>query len=232
MVGPLILGPAMLGVCSTWASAMTLMATPVASATVLVIASLIICSVAIVCFILLLVFICFSAFTTFLLLTPCYKIVPYYDDNAVHMLDSYIYYLCIVKLVPIIICASTYIHNKCSLLLTHNWLWYVCCKGCASLNSLIINIATLQRNGSPSQSPTRQQIPSKVLSTSKTPTENQQKATPIHGKIHCVERPSEEGAPLDWEMELCGCSSHVWGLRSLLNTHKATPIHSKVHRRN
>ena len=34
----------------------------------------------------------------------------------------------------------------------------------------------------------------------------------------CVERPSEEGAPLGWGIELCGSSSCVWGLRSLLNT--------------
>ena len=31
--------------------------------------------------------------------------------------------------------------------------------------------------------------------------------------IFCVERPSEEGAPLGGGMELCGCSSCVWGLR-------------------
>ena len=36
--------------------------------------------------------------------------------------------------------------------------------------------------------------------------------------VFCVERPSEEGAPLGWGIELCGSSSCVGGLRSLLNT--------------
>ena len=36
--------------------------------------------------------------------------------------------------------------------------------------------------------------------------------------VFCVERPSEEGAPLDWGMELCRISSCMGGLRSLLNT--------------
>ena len=67
--------------------------------------------------------------------------MPYYDDNAIYMLYYYIYYLCIVKLV-IITSSSAYIHNKCHLLLTHDWLQYVCCIGFASHNSPIINIAT------------------------------------------------------------------------------------------
>ena len=33
-----------------------------------------------------------------------------------------------------------------------------------------------------------------------------------------VERPSEEDAPLGWGVELCGSSSCLEGLRSLLNT--------------
>ena len=36
--------------------------------------------------------------------------------------------------------------------------------------------------------------------------------------VFCVERPSEEGAPLDGGIELCGSSSCLGGLRSLLNT--------------
>ena len=36
--------------------------------------------------------------------------------------------------------------------------------------------------------------------------------------VFCVERPSEEGAPLGWGIELCGSSSCLEGLRSLLNT--------------
>ena len=36
--------------------------------------------------------------------------------------------------------------------------------------------------------------------------------------VFCVERPSEEGVFLGWGTELCGSSSCVWGLRSLLNT--------------
>ena len=36
--------------------------------------------------------------------------------------------------------------------------------------------------------------------------------------VFCAERPSEEGAPLGWGIELCGSSSHLEGLRSLLNT--------------
>ena len=51
----------------------------------------------------------------------CYEIMPYYDDNTVYMLDSCIYYWCMVKLVPIITSASAYIHDKCHLLLTHDW---------------------------------------------------------------------------------------------------------------
>ena len=34
----------------------------------------------------------------------------------------------------------------------------------------------------------------------------------------CVERPSKEGAPLGWGIELCGSSSCLGGLRCLLNT--------------
>ena len=36
--------------------------------------------------------------------------------------------------------------------------------------------------------------------------------------VFCVKRPSEEGAPLGWGIELCGSSSFLGGLRSLLNT--------------
>ena len=36
--------------------------------------------------------------------------------------------------------------------------------------------------------------------------------------VFCVERPSEEGAPHGWGIELCGSSSCLEGLRSLLNT--------------
>ena len=36
--------------------------------------------------------------------------------------------------------------------------------------------------------------------------------------VFCVERPSEEAAPLGWGIELCGSSSYVGVLRSLLNT--------------
>ena len=36
--------------------------------------------------------------------------------------------------------------------------------------------------------------------------------------IFCVEKPREEGAPLGREIELCGSSSCLGGLRSLLNT--------------
>ena len=36
--------------------------------------------------------------------------------------------------------------------------------------------------------------------------------------VFCVERPSEEGAPLGWGIELCESSSCLEGLRSLLNT--------------
>ena len=36
--------------------------------------------------------------------------------------------------------------------------------------------------------------------------------------VFCVERPSEEGAPLGGGIELCGSSSYLRGLRSLLNT--------------
>ena len=36
--------------------------------------------------------------------------------------------------------------------------------------------------------------------------------------VFCVERPSEEGAPLGWGIELCGSSSCPGGLRNLLNT--------------
>ena len=36
--------------------------------------------------------------------------------------------------------------------------------------------------------------------------------------VFCVERPSEEGAPLGGGIELCGSSSYVGGLRSLLTT--------------
>ena len=36
--------------------------------------------------------------------------------------------------------------------------------------------------------------------------------------VFCVERPSEEGVPLGWGIELCGSSCCLGGLRSLLNT--------------
>ena len=36
--------------------------------------------------------------------------------------------------------------------------------------------------------------------------------------VFCVERPSEEGVPLDGGIELCGSSNYLEGLRSLLNT--------------
>ena len=36
--------------------------------------------------------------------------------------------------------------------------------------------------------------------------------------VFCVERPSKEGAPLGWGIELCGSFSCLGGLRSLLNT--------------
>ena len=36
--------------------------------------------------------------------------------------------------------------------------------------------------------------------------------------VFCVERPSEEGAPLSGGIELCESSSCVGNLRSLLNT--------------
>ena len=36
--------------------------------------------------------------------------------------------------------------------------------------------------------------------------------------VFCVERSSQEGAPLVWGIELWGSSSCLWGLRSLLNT--------------
>ena len=36
--------------------------------------------------------------------------------------------------------------------------------------------------------------------------------------VFCAERPSKEGAPLGGGIELCGGSSCLWGLRSLLNT--------------
>ena len=42
----------------------------------------------------------------------------------------------------------------------------------------------LAKNGSPSQSPTRQPLPNIILSTRQTPTENQQKAKPIHRKVY------------------------------------------------
>ena len=42
----------------------------------------------------------------------------------------------------------------------------------------------LHLNGSPSQSPKRQPLPSTVLSTRQTPTENQQKTKPIHRKVY------------------------------------------------
>ena len=38
--------------------------------------------------------------------------------------------------------------------------------------------------------------------------------------VFSVERPSEEGAPLGCEIELCGSSSCLGGLRSLLNTER------------
>ena len=36
--------------------------------------------------------------------------------------------------------------------------------------------------------------------------------------VFCVEKPSEEGAPLGWGIELCGSSNCLGGLRSLLDT--------------
>ena len=36
--------------------------------------------------------------------------------------------------------------------------------------------------------------------------------------VFCVKRPSNEGAPLGWGIEICGRSSCQGGLRSLLNT--------------
>ena len=36
--------------------------------------------------------------------------------------------------------------------------------------------------------------------------------------VFCVEIPSEEGAPIEWGIELCGSSSCLEGLKSLLNT--------------
>ena len=36
--------------------------------------------------------------------------------------------------------------------------------------------------------------------------------------VFCVVRPSEEGAPLGWGIELCGSSSCLGHLKSLLNT--------------
>ena len=36
--------------------------------------------------------------------------------------------------------------------------------------------------------------------------------------VFCVERPSKEGVPCGWGIEICGCSSCMWGLRSLLST--------------
>ena len=36
--------------------------------------------------------------------------------------------------------------------------------------------------------------------------------------VYGVERPSEEGAPLGWGIELCESSSYLEGLRSLLKT--------------
>ena len=36
--------------------------------------------------------------------------------------------------------------------------------------------------------------------------------------VFCVERPSQEGAPLGWGIELCGSTSCLGGLRHLLNT--------------
>ena len=36
--------------------------------------------------------------------------------------------------------------------------------------------------------------------------------------VFCVERPSKEGFPFRWGIELCGSSSCLGGLRSMLNT--------------
>ena len=36
--------------------------------------------------------------------------------------------------------------------------------------------------------------------------------------VFCVERPSEDGASIGWGIELCGSSSCLGDLRSLLNT--------------
>ena len=52
------------------------------------------------------------------------------------------------------------------------------------LNNYVLHLNSCKGNGSPSQSPTRQPLPNTVLSTRQTPTENQQKAKPIHSKVH------------------------------------------------
>ena len=127
---------------------MACMAILVASATALVIASLIIFSVAIVCFIF--YFFIYLLLLHFLLLTPWYEIMPCYDDNTVHMLDLHL--LSVHSYTSsIITSAVAYVNNKHHPLLTHDWLQYACCIGCASRNSPNINITT----ATPYQAPLR-----------------------------------------------------------------------------
>ena len=42
--------------------------------------------------------------------------------------------------------------------------------------------------------------------------------------VFCIERPSKEDAPLGWEIELCGSSSCLGALGSLLNTEGILPL--------
>ena len=69
--------------------------------------------------------------------------MPYYGDNTMFILYYYIYSQCMVELLPIITSASAYIQNKCHLLLTCDWLQYLCYIGRASHNSPIIIISTI-----------------------------------------------------------------------------------------
>ena len=52
------------------------------------------------------------------------------------------------------------------------------------LKKYVLHLNFLQNNGSPSQSLTRQTLPSTVLSTRQTPTANKQEAKAIHRNIH------------------------------------------------
>ena len=45
--------------------------------------------------------------------------------------------------------------------------------------------------------------------------------------VFCVERPIEEDAPLGGGIELCGSSSCLGGLKSLLNTEGILTIHQR-----